>query len=254
MKSGLAGGASAALQISRSRHNRDFRSVDGQLLAMLAPFLSQAAGAWADLRRERMMTALQQRFASYLGLSWLTVERSGVITAISDEAREAGARLGMRLAERRGFELAEPDAARNFRAALAACFAGERAAPVLLSGHPEIELILQREMLAGEIIVTGFLREAPMAGSLPPAKVAAHFGLTPSEARLAALLCDGVKLREAAARLGWTEESARSCSKQIYARMGVSGQGALIRRAHVSGIWLAAGPALDQQGEGAISA
>ena len=46
------------------------------------------------------------------------------------------------------------------------------------------------------------------------------------EARLAALLCDGFSLRDAATELGWTIDTARSASKQLFARRGVSGQAA----------------------------
>jgi len=61
--------------------------------------------------------------------------------------------------------------------------------------------------------------------------------LSRSEARLLAQLCDGHTLRSAAEALGWTEETARSTSKVIFARLGVSGQPAMIRRIMGSGVW-----------------
>ena len=70
--------------------------------------------------------------------------------------------------------------------------------------------------------------------------MARHFALAPAEARLAQLICDGRSLAEAAADLGWTLESTRSASKQVFARMGVRGQAEVIRRMQGGSLWLAA--------------
>ena len=56
------------------------------------------------------------------------------------------------------------------------------------------------------------------------------FGLTKTQARLAALLAEGRTLAAAAAEVGLTEQSARTYSKEIYARTGTSRQGELIQR------------------------
>ncbi|WP_010138070.1 hypothetical protein, partial [Oceanicola sp. S124] len=63
----------------------------------------------------------------------------------------------------------------------------------------------------------------------------------PAEARLAQLICDGHSLAEAAATLGWTLESTRSASKQVFARMEVRGQGGVIRRMQSGALWLTEG-------------
>ena len=83
-------------------------------------------------------------------------------------------------------------------------------------------------------------RQAPRARDLPVGRIAAVFGLSRSEARLAALLCDGFSLAQAAAELGWTVETARSCSKQVFARMGVGGQTGVLRRMLASAVWIGA--------------
>jgi DNA-binding CsgD family transcriptional regulator len=59
--------------------------------------------------------------------------------------------------------------------------------------------------------------------------VAALFDLSPSEARLAALLTQGMTLNEAAAETGLTESTVRSYSKKIFAKLGVSRQTDLVR-------------------------
>jgi hypothetical protein len=53
-------------------------------------------------------------------------------------------------------------------------------------------------------------------------------------------LGDGFSLAQAAAELGWTVETARSCSKQVIARMGVSGQTGVLRRMLASAVWIGA--------------
>ncbi|NDW59809.1 hypothetical protein G0P98_25300, partial [Yangia sp. PrR004] len=107
-----------------------------------------------------------------------------------------------------------------------------------LSAAPRLDLALTREMLAGSPQLVGRLRRGLSARGLPPERLAAAFGLSRSEARLTACLCDGLSLTEAAEVLGWTPETARSTSKQIYARMGVSGQTGVVRRVLESAVWL----------------
>jgi DNA-binding CsgD family transcriptional regulator len=59
--------------------------------------------------------------------------------------------------------------------------------------------------------------------------VAALFDLSPSEARLAALLTQGMTLTEAAAETGLTESTVRTYSKKIFSKVGVSRQTDLVR-------------------------
>jgi DNA-binding CsgD family transcriptional regulator/PAS domain-containing protein len=59
--------------------------------------------------------------------------------------------------------------------------------------------------------------------------VATLFDLSPSEAKLAALLTQGMTLAEAAAETGLTESTVRSYSKRIFSKVGVSRQADLIR-------------------------
>lgn len=55
------------------------------------------------------------------------------------------------------------------------------------------------------------------------------FDLTPSEARLAAVVAGGHPPRHAAAQLGWTYETARTTLKRVMTKIGVERQGELIR-------------------------
>ena len=61
-------------------------------------------------------------------------------------------------------------------------------------------------------------------------RVAVTLGLTPSEGRMAALLAEGLTMREIAAAQGWSEDYVRWLVKQVYRKLDVSGQVALVRQ------------------------
>ena len=61
-------------------------------------------------------------------------------------------------------------------------------------------------------------------------RVATMLGLTRSEGRMAALLAEGLKVREIAATTGWRETYVRWLVQQVYRKLGVSGQAALVRQ------------------------
>jgi DNA-binding NarL/FixJ family response regulator len=65
-------------------------------------------------------------------------------------------------------------------------------------------------------------------------QLAQLFNLLPSEARLALALSRGMSITEAAEDLGLTEQTARTYSKTIYAKMGARGQADLVRFIHRS--------------------
>ena len=61
-------------------------------------------------------------------------------------------------------------------------------------------------------------------------RVATILGLTRSEGRMAALLAEGLKVREIAATTGWRESYVRWLVQQVYRKLDVSGQAALVRQ------------------------
>ena len=61
-------------------------------------------------------------------------------------------------------------------------------------------------------------------------RVAVTLGLTASEGRMAALLAEGLRVREIAAVQGWSESYVRWLVEQTYRKLGVSGQVALVRQ------------------------
>jgi DNA-binding CsgD family transcriptional regulator len=68
----------------------------------------------------------------------------------------------------------------------------------------------------------------PAGGEPPdPALVRDLLGLTLGEARVAALVGSGVTTRDAAARLGISEETVRTVLKRVFSKSGVSRQSEL---------------------------
>ena len=61
-------------------------------------------------------------------------------------------------------------------------------------------------------------------------RVAVMLGLTPSEGRMSALLAEGLRPREIAAATGWQENYVRWLIQQVYRKLGVKGQVALVRQ------------------------
>ena len=61
-------------------------------------------------------------------------------------------------------------------------------------------------------------------------RVAVTLGLTPSEGRMSALLAEGLSVREIAAATDWSEDYVRWLTKQVYRKLGASGQVELVRQ------------------------
>ena len=71
----------------------------------------------------------------------------------------------------------------------------------------------------------------PASGSrINASRVAAMLGLTPSEGRVSALLAEGLPVQEIAFATGLRESYVRWLFQQVYRKLGVSGQVALVRQ------------------------
>ena len=235
----MADGGRAWLMLTR--RGADFRAVDAALLSALAPHLPQAVMAATRLAAERAQSGLHAALNARLGTGWLILDRDG---RVSDHDATAVRLLASTARLRRGQRLALRDLARETALARAlerARLAG--AAAVALGGAPAPGLLVMTpppDMGWPMADLIGVLRGVPQASN-DAALVAQMFALPLSEARLALALARGASLREAAAELGLTEQTARSYSRQIFARTGWRGQPDLMRALLTSAIWLAPG-------------
>ena len=226
--------------ISLHRRAGDFRAIDGHYLSSLLPYLAPAVQGWQRLCRERELGALEQRICSDLGAGWILFAPSGQVSAMSAGlAQRLASTAGIRLSAE-GWLMLPAARARDLREALGALGQdGGGARVVTLSSDPPVQMVLSITPGTGGGERVGRVRYGVSAQALPLARVMAAFELNRSEARLAVALCDGHSLAAAARDLGWTIETARSTSKRLFARMGVSGQPGVVRALHRSAIWLA---------------
>jgi DNA-binding NarL/FixJ family response regulator len=81
---------------------------------------------------------------------------------------------------------------------------------------------------AGPVVCLYLFAEDDDPG-IDPHLLRGMFGLTSSEARLAAALASGLSLEDAAEREGWTPSSARTYLKTVFSKVGVSRQADLVR-------------------------
>ena len=65
---------------------------------------------------------------------------------------------------------------------------------------------------------------------IDPVRVATMLGLSESEGRVSALLAEGLRVREIAAATGLRENYVRWLFQEVYRKLGVSGQVALVRQ------------------------
>jgi DNA-binding CsgD family transcriptional regulator len=79
-------------------------------------------------------------------------------------------------------------------------------------------------------LVLVFLHDPEETPPLRESDLAAMFGLTPAQAKLAALLAQGLSLEDVAARLGLTLNTVRTRVKQVFERTQTSRQADLVRR------------------------
>lgn len=214
------GGASAWLSLHRT--DRDFSAADGALLTGLAPHLSVALRTCVALDRLHRIDMLNEEVLRRAQVAWVALARDARVIAGS-----AGAPASRLPGER--WIAARAEAAAEIGAF---CFApgapllvrleggeGTRGTVLLVAaeGIPQVSAIA--------LIVQG--READ-AGARAQV-LAAMFGLTRSEARLAAAIVGGASLAEAATAQGLTIETARNYSKRIFAKSRTAGQVDLVR-------------------------
>ncbi|MBT3140032.1 hypothetical protein DS909_08455 [Phaeobacter gallaeciensis] len=219
---------------------QDFRAIVGAQLSALTPYLGQAMTTWLMLHDARAQAAQNQALCDRLGVGTIVFNASKSIVDLSPTARdliEASPCFGT--VANGWLTIMDPDSAQAFNAAFTAVTGNAEAkVPVKFASDPTLHLLLSQGNWQGEPVISGILRRAPSAGSLSVQTLADYFGLSRSEASLAALLCDGRSLKEAASELGWTIETTRSCSKKIFARMDVTGQTGVLREMLNSPIWL----------------
>ena len=228
--------AGGAVTLALGRGGADFRALDGVRLSGLVPHLGPAMDGWLRLMHQQDRARIDRQMLADLGGGWMLLTPSGQVAELSPGlAARLEALAGIQLRADGWLACPDPGAMPALRQAVAAAqVPGAGPQWLALSQGPAVQMVVT----SGPAGLVGRLRHALSARALPVGRLAGLLGISRSEARLAARLCDGQSLAEAAQDLGWTMETARSCSKRIFARTGSRGQPDLLRRMLESAIWL----------------
>jgi len=198
-----------------------------------------ALSTWYRLELETARAAFERKINQDFGAFWLVFSPMGGVLDASPQLRaQLADSEKVQLHPDGWLDIADPVAKLAFRRALAMAQAGGSEL-VELSREPPLHIMMSEQTFGDQRRIVGVLYRSPLARSLPVAQVVRYFGLSRAEARLTQLLCDGFSLQDAAVELGWTRETARSCSKQVFARMGVRGQTGVLRKVLTSAVWFA---------------
>lgn len=232
---GVPGQAAHSLWLCIGRTTRDFDAVHGVILSTLAPHLETAAPIYRHADAAQRRGQWQAQALGATGLGWVAFGARGQVIDMDAGATGVLAQV-VGLSLQRGARpiCADPDLSAALIRAVAAAGAGA-VVPLPLSQVPPVQILLEPiradgAHARGGATVLGLLRGPAQALPDAAALLSDLFGLTRSEARLALALAQGASIAQAADDLGLTIETARSYTKLIYAKLGVPGQGALIRQ------------------------
>ncbi|MCT2558979.1 helix-turn-helix transcriptional regulator [Tsuneonella sp. YG55] len=207
------------------------------LLVALSPHLRVAQRTFAAIERERARSEVNAEAISRMNFGWIALDARCRIVDCDAQAERFLQRSGV--LRRAHYDRLTPTAAevdRLLTAHVRECAANPRIGPraVNLSRDPWTDILvapLRIDSLAGRTnaVAAVYLRGDRSSRADRQDQLVGLFGLTPSEARLAWALSQGMSIAEGAATCGLTVETARNYSKKIYAKTGARGQVDLVR-------------------------
>ncbi len=207
------------------------------LLSALAPHFTAALRVFANVERERARSQMSAEVFARINFGWISLDAKCRIVDCDPQAERMLQQSGVL---RRGhydrLTPASPAVDRQLTALVKEFAATPRARPraINLSHDPWIDILaapLRLEALAGgtDAVAVVYIRGDRSSSETRAEQLVDLFDLTPSEARLAWSMAQGLSIAEAAAEHGLTIETARNYSKKIYAKTGARGQVDLVR-------------------------
>lgn len=217
------------------------------LLTALAPHLRVALRTFAAMERERARSSMNADVVRRMNFGWISIDQRCRIVDLDAQADDVLRRSG--LLRRGSYDRLTPASARIDRdlTALAKLYAAEpdaRPRAIQLSRDPWIDMLVSplrvRSMASGaQPVAMVYLSGDRHSKEDRCEQLADLFNLSPSEARLAWSMAQGLSIAEAAGEHGLTVETARNYSKKIYAKTGARGQADLVRHILTSVLALA---------------
>ena len=227
--------------------SRELGAAVGNLMTALTPHLRVAFRVFSALEKERSRSVMSEDAFQRMNFGWISIDDRCRIVDCDAHAEQVLQRSG--ILRRGGYGRLTPasPAADRELTRLARRFADhpdERPHAINLSRDPWIDVLVApfrtRSVTAGGLPVgVVYLRGDRSSTADRCEQLGDLFSLTPSEARLAWAMAQGLSIAEAADELGLTVETARNYSKKIYAKTGARGQSDLVRHILTSVLALA---------------
>lgn len=207
------------------------------LMSALLPHLKTAVRVFTTLEMERTRRSVKEEALRRMNFGWILLDAKCRILEHDSQAGENLDRAG--LLKRGPYERLIPTAAgadRELTRQVANCSSDPDARPrtINLGRDPWVDILVapfrpQSPMGSAAAVAAVYLRGDRTSSAERQEQLVELFQLTPSEARLAWTIAQGLSIAEAASEHGLTVETARNYSKKIYAKTGARGQADLVR-------------------------
>lgn len=206
-----------------------------QAMAELSPHLTLALRALARLDGFRIERAIFRRANQQRHLGAVTLGAGLQVLGVGRRAGELMTRAhGVWVGPDAALQFADEALRRRLAETIAGFERGGGEWAFQVSASPPLQALVTPaalEVAGGAPLAILYLHEPPQRPSRPkrPARLISLFGMTPLEARITDALCDGLSFAEIAADLDLTEQTVRSYSKSIFAKVGAQRQAEVVR-------------------------
>jgi DNA-binding CsgD family transcriptional regulator/PAS domain-containing protein len=231
---------------------RNFGEPEKQFFRQLRPHLEHALEVYSLLKRTELEKEIYEEALNRLTIGAIILNKRGGIIEINQAARNIAEQNDILSFTDSGISFSKSryreefsrihkeasswrDSARPYVAAMRVDAAAGDNLGLLVRSAP-VSPWYQNDASPSVIV---YLSDLDQQRTAPERFVSLLLGLTPVEALLAMALANGLTLSEAAIQLNITENTVRTYSKKIYAKLGINRQAELVRLILSSVVFLA---------------